>query len=203
MNDLQRTILNAALPRVVFDGWTMATLEAAAVSCGLHALDAKRAFSEGVMQAIECWTRDANVQMKDTLARDYHLDSMKIRERIATCVMVRLRQHNPHREAARRAAALLAMPWNIGLSSKLLYDTVDTMWRAAGDTATDFNFYSKRGLLAKVYLSTFVIWLNDDSENLVDTEAFLKRRIDDVMQIQKFKSKVSGWMKSESPVASH
>ncbi len=203
MNDLQRAILHAALPLVVFDGWSMKTLEAAATSCGLHPLDAKRAFPEGVMQAIECWTRDANVQMKETLTRDYHLDSMKIRERIATCVMLRLRQHNPHREAARRTAALLAMPWNAGLSAKLLYDTVDTMWRCAGDTATDFNFYSKRGLLAKVYLSTFMIWLNDDSENLADTEAFLKRRIEDVMQIQKFKAKMSGWMQRQSPVASH
>src|SRR3546814_16617611 len=57
------------------------------------------------------------------------------------------------------------------------------MWYAAGDTATDWNFYSKRALLAAVYSSTLLYWLNDRSEGFVDTWGFLDRRIGDVMRI--------------------
>ena len=75
------------------------------------------------------------------------------------------------------------------LGAKLVYRTVDAMWRAAGDTATDFNFYTKRGILAGVYGSTAMRWFNDTSEDEKPTEEFLAARIDNVMQFEKFKSK--------------
>ena len=50
------------------------------------------------------------------------------------------------------------------LGAKLMYRTVDAMWRAAGDTSTDFNFYTKRGILAGVYGSTAMRWFNDTSD---------------------------------------
>jgi len=66
---------------------------------------------------------------------------------------------------------------------------MDEMWVAAGDTATDWNHYSKRILLSNVYTTTLQVWLADESEGLAETEAFLRRRIEDVMQIEKFKAK--------------
>src|SRR3546814_13076715 len=87
------------------------------------------------------------------------------------------------REAVRRAIGYLALPQNALLSTRLLYRTVDAMWYAAGDTATDWNFYSKRALLAAVYSSTLLYWLNDRSEGFVDTWGFLDRRIGDVLRI--------------------
>lgn len=193
MNELQRKIIDAALPNVVFDGWTMATLRAGAKTAGLEALEADRAFSGGVIEALNLWTHDVNRQLEQSLARDYALEAMKIRERIATAVMVKLRMMQPQREAVRRALAIYALPWHAADGLRGLYETVDVMWRAAGDTSTDWNFYSKRALLSKVYLSTLSVWLNDDSEGLSETEAFLRRRIDDVMQIQKAKFKLKEW----------
>ena len=64
------------------------------------------------------------------------------------------------------------------------------MWRIAGDTSTDFNFYTKRGLLAGVYGSTVLYWLSDVSEDQKDTWAFLERRIADVMTIPKIQSAI-------------
>lgn len=190
MSPLQIQILNAALPLIVFDGWSVETLRKAAESVGLPAADAERAFPAGVLECLNLWNEDADRQMMEALSRDYNLASMKIRDRIATAVMVRLRAQNAHREAVRRGAAHYTLPWNAPQGTRALYRTVDAMWRAAGDTATDWNFYSKRALLAKVYLTTFYVWLNDHSDDLADTEAFLRRRIDDVMQIQKWKFKL-------------
>ena len=57
------------------------------------------------------------------------------------------------------------------------------MWQAAGDVSTDFNFYTKRGLLAGVLSATTLYWMNDGSDGQADTRAFLDRRISEVMQV--------------------
>ena len=89
--------------------------------------------------------------------------NLKIRDRIKNAVRIRLERHAGNREAARRALALLSLPFNAPLAMRLLYRTVDAMWYAAGDTSTDFNFYTKRATLAGVYSSTLLYWLNDRS----------------------------------------
>jgi len=189
MSDMQDKMLDAALHEAVFDGWTQGMLARAATSVGFTAFDVKRTFPGGVSEVLDYFAKRADAQMSDSLARDYHLPSMKIRERIATAVMVRLRAQAPHREAIRRMIGYYAMPWNAPAALKQLYATVDAIWFAAGDTSTDYNFYTKRLLLAKVYASTVTVWLEDRTPDFADTQSFLYRRIEDVMQIEKFKAK--------------
>ena len=85
----------------------------------------------------------------------------------------------------RRAASAYALPNNAVRASRRLWRTVDTIWHAAGDTGGGFGYYTKRGLLAAVYSSTLLFWLDDRSEDFEDSWAFLERRIDDVMRIGK------------------
>jgi ubiquinone biosynthesis protein COQ9 len=113
------------------------------------------------------------------------ITELKIRERIAAAVRWRLEAVAPHREAVRRTLSYLGQPQHAGLGLRCLYRTVDEMWHAAGDTATDFNFYTKRGLLAGVYTSTLLFWLDDDSEGHEASWPFLDRRIADAMRIPK------------------
>jgi ubiquinone biosynthesis protein COQ9 len=199
MDALQQEILDAALPDIAFDGWSMAVLRQAAQQIGKAPQDADRAFPGGEMQAIRLWSEALNAQLKQALEQDYNLSSMKIRERIATGVMVRLRLQQEHREAARKAMALCQLPWNLPQGLKQVYEVTDVIWRAAGDTSTDWNFYSKRGLLAKVYSSTVLVWLNDDTPDQCETEAFLYRRIEDVMKIQKVKGSFARWKEKLTP----
>lgn len=181
-------ILNAALSAAVFEGWTDRMLARSAQNAGFSAFDAKRIFPNGVMDALSHFAARTDAGMLRILTQEHTLNSMKIRERIATAVMVRLRLMLPHREAIRRAAAFYALPWHATDGLRVLYTTVDHMWAAAGDTATDYNFYTKRILLAKVYMSTLTVWL-DDTADLHETEAFLRRRIENVMQFEKLKAK--------------
>ncbi|MES2984871.1 MAG: COQ9 family protein [Pseudomonadota bacterium] len=189
MTDLQNRILDAAIPAIVFDGWTLGTLESAAASISLSAFDVKRAFPGGIAEAVAAFSARADARMLATLRADYDLPAMKIRERIATAVMVRLRQLAPQREAVRRMVAFYALPWHTADGLRALYATTDAIWREAGDTSTDYNFYTKRLMLAKVITTTLTVWLDDDSDGLADTEAFLRRRIENVMQIEKLKAK--------------
>jgi ubiquinone biosynthesis protein COQ9 len=181
--DAVRTaIIDAALPHVPFDGWTQTTLQLGAVDSGHDKVMALRVFPGGAVEAIEFWSQLADRRMLAALEqRD--LGSLKVRERIATAVRVRLERTAAHREAVRRALSLLALPLNAGKGPALLWRTVDAIWYAAGDTATDFNYYTKRGLLAGVYSATVLYWLDDRSEGFQNTWSFLDRRIADVMRV--------------------
>ena len=126
----------------------------------------------------------------ETALAQCDLPSMKVRERIRTAVKTRLAVLKPNKEAARRAAAFLTLPPHAPLAATLLYDTVDAIWRAAGDTSTDFNFYTKRAILAGVYSTTLLRWFTDQSADESATDAFLAARIENVMQFEKFKAQV-------------
>mgnify|MGYP001553733482 FL=1 len=185
---LKAAVLEAALPHAAFDGFTAAGLEAAGKEAGLVAAELARLFPQGPLSLVEFYSTSVDREMEEKLAA-MELPAMKIRHRIAEAVKTRLAILKRHKEAARRAAALLSLPMHAGLAAKLLYRTVDAMWRAAGDTATDFNFYTKRGILAGVYGSTLVRWFSDTSADEALTNEFLAARIENVMQFEKFKAK--------------
>lgn len=182
MDVLRDRILDAALPHVTFDGWSRRTLADGARSAGLDPADVDIAFPRGVRGAVEHWLRRADDRMVAALA-DADLDAMRIRDRIAFAVRTRLEQAGPHKEAVRLALGYLALPGNARIAARSLYRTVDSIWWSCGDRSTDFNFYTKRGLLAAVYSSTLLCWLDDGSDGHADSWAFLDRRVAGVMQI--------------------
>jgi ubiquinone biosynthesis protein COQ9 len=187
---LQRqAVLEAALPHVPFDGWTDATLRQAMAEAGLDPRLARRLFPRGVRDLVDFFVQDADRRMVEELARR-EFPAMKVRERIATGVRVRLEQAQRHREAVRRAAIFQASPLAGLDGARSLWRTADAIWRAAGDTATDYNWYTKRALLAGVYGSTLLYWLGDSSEGHAATWSFLDRRIADVMRIEKVKGRL-------------
>ncbi len=95
------------------------------------------------------------------------------------------------KEALRRALSILALPQNMAHAAKLGWRAADHMWRAAGDTAVDYNHYTKRTLLAGIYAATLLTFLNDESEGHADTRAFLGRRIEGVMRFEKAKARLT------------
>jgi len=185
---MREAVLAAALPHAAFDGFSDSVLEKAGTEAGVAKAELNRLFEHGALSLVEFYSIHTDAEMEKRLAA-MDLKGMKIRERIATAVKTRLALLKPHKEAARRAAAFLSLPMHAALGAKLMYHTVDCMWRAAGDTSTDFNFYTKRGILAGVYGSTAMRWFNDTSQDEKPTEEFLAARIENVMQFEKFKAK--------------
>ena len=182
-------VLAAALKHARFDGFTDKVLEHAAKEADIDVKQLGRLFPNGALSLVEIYSENMDREMEEALAAA-KLSAMKIRDRIKTAVTARIDAMRPHKEAARRAAAFLTLPPHAPLALKLLYRTVDSMWRAAGDTSTDFNFYTKRAILAGVYSSTLMRWFTDDSEDEHQTMEFLDRRIEDVMRFEKFKAQV-------------
>lgn len=182
LNDLRETLLLATLPHVAFDGWTQAALRAGAADAGLTPDDVTRAFPGGAISAIEAFNRRADRRMVEALDK-LDTSGMRTHEKIAAAIRARLDDVAPHKEAVRRALTILAFPLNAPLALRMVHCTVDAAWRAAGDRSTDFNWYTKRGLLAGVYSATVLYWLNDKSEGHADTWAFLDRRLAEVMRV--------------------
>ena len=185
---LRDALLLAMLPHVPFDGWTATALRRGAEDAGIDMAGAEKAFPGGAADMVEHFSDWSDRRMLESL-ETMGLSSMRVTERVRTAVEVRLRQAEQYREAVQRSLAFLAMPQNALLGAKLLYRTVDAIWHAAGDTATDWNFYSKRGLLAGVFSATVLYWLNDRSEGFADSLEFLDRRLRDVAGIGKAKAK--------------
>jgi ubiquinone biosynthesis protein COQ9 len=185
---LKDQVLKASLKDAAFDGFSETVLAKAGKEVGLDKAILAHLFPEGQLSLVEHFSSSIDATMEKELeAMD--LSKRKIRDRIKTAILTRLALLAPHKEAARRAAAMLTLPTHAGLGAKLMYRTVDAMWRAAGDTSTDFNFYTKRAILAGVYGSVLVRWFSDTSEDDGATKAFLDARIENVMQFEKFKAR--------------
>jgi ubiquinone biosynthesis protein COQ9 len=179
-------LLEAVLVHVPFDGWSRRSLHAGAADLGLEPSLARRLFpraGDDLLVHLERW---ADRQM---LARVGPLEGLRVRDRIAKLVRARLEVLGPHREAMRRATAARVLPSNGFAACGSLWRTVDLMWSAAGDDARDASYYTKRSLLAAVWTSTFLFWLDDRSPDFQDTWAFLDRRIDNVMQIGRLRAR--------------
>ncbi len=185
-------IIAHALPLVPFDGWTQAALRKAALEAGYRKTDVIRVFPGGAIDAVDRFLADADDAMAAQM-KGYHLETMKIRERITTAVRLRIELHAPHREALRRALALQAVPFHAWHGVQSVYRTVDAIWHSIGDASTDFNFYTKRLTLAAVYAATLRFWLDDMSAGSQQSWAFLDRRIEDVMKIEKAKAQLRKW----------
>ncbi len=179
------------LPNVPFDGWSRRTLHAAA-----EAVDIDRTHADGLLadlpqDALAAFADWADRQMLEAWAAEAAAaGELKLRERVARVVLLRLEVLDPYRDAVRRAAALLALPQNAALSARLLARTVDRIWHAAGDRSADFSYYTKRFSLAAAVAATTLYWLNDNSDDHANTAGFLDRRIDGILRSGKLVSRV-------------
>jgi ubiquinone biosynthesis protein COQ9 len=182
---IRRLLALAVGENATFDGWTPTAVDAAADAHAIPREQARLALPNGAAGLIDLYIQavDRELELRCPPER---LAPLKIRERIRLLVSTRLEIMTPAREAVRRALAILAMPQNLPLAARSGWRSADAMWRLAGDTATDFNHYTKRATLGALYTATLLAWINDEDETA--TQAFLDRRIDDVMAFEKWKA---------------
>jgi ubiquinone biosynthesis protein COQ9 len=186
---LKAAVLEKALEHAPELGFCDALLARAAKDAEMGSEMMLHLFPDGPASLVAYFSEHCDAQMEKQLA-EQDLAAMKVRERIASAVLARLNALKPHKEAARRAATFLLLPPNAALGMRLIYQTVDAMWRAVGDTSTDFNFYTKRAILGGVYSSTLLRWFNDASEDESETRVFLAARVENVMQFEKLKAQM-------------
>jgi len=178
------SIIEAALVHVPFDGWSDAALRAGASDSGCSDDDVTRLFPGGALDAIVMHSAIADRAMVEAFkVMDDRPDRVHLMVR--AMILIRLQQAAAHKEAVRRGLTILAVPGNALVSAKVLYATVDAIWRAAGQRDTDISFYTKRATLAAVYSATLLAWIADTTGDPAVIEGFLDRRLGEVAQIPK------------------
>ena len=194
LDELRLALAPGIAEAAVFDGWSNEALDMAADQLGADRDVARLAFKDdGAMGMICAWIETIDRQMAIDLPAE-NLAEMKIRERIRSLIQYRLDAVAGLEESLRRALAIMAMPQNAARALRTGWSSADVMWRLAGDTATDYNHYTKRAILASIYGATLAIFVDDESKGKGETKAFLDRRIDGVMKFEKAKAK---WLNSE------
>ena len=187
LDEIRAAMAPVLASNAAFDGWGEAARDATADALGVDRDVALLAFPGGAVEMIAAWFAHIDAAMLAKVPPE-RLATMKIREKIAALIEARLDAVAADREALRRALAILAMPQNLARAAKLGWHAADVMWRAAGDTATDYNHYTKRTILAGVYGATVTVFLDDESDRFADTRAFLARRIEGIMRFEKAKA---------------
>jgi ubiquinone biosynthesis protein COQ9 len=166
--------IEAMLPNVPFDGWTVRALRTGLAAAGMPEDEAQILFPGGAADMIAVFCDLADRRMTEAAAA---LTETKLAERVRAIIALRLTLNRPHKEAIRRAVAALALPGNARTAAAITARTVDAIWHAAGDRSADFSWYTKRALLTAVYGATLLFWLHDTSDDDVNTRAFLERRM--------------------------
>lgn len=189
LDELRIALAPHVADAAAFDGWTMEAVDNAAEVLGVAAPVARIAFPGGAMDMIAAWIEAIDAAMAEALPPE-RLGNLPVRERIRSLVQFRLDALAGRREALRRALAIMSMPQNVARTARLSWHSADVMWRLAGDVAADFNHYTKRATLATLYASTLMVFSADESDGHADTSAFLGRRIEAVMRVEKAKARL-------------
>lgn len=189
LDELRLAMAPAVAESAIFDGWNDAAVEAAASDLGVDRDVARLVYPGGAMDMIGAWIETIDAKMILAFPREV-LAQMPIRERIRGLIQYRLDAVAGLEEALRRALAIMALPQNAARSLQTGWQSADVMWRLAGDTATDYNHYTKRVILAGIYVATLAVFVGDESAGKADTRTFLNRRIDGVMRFEKAKAKL-------------
>lgn len=187
LDEIRLALAPLVADAAAFDGWTDAAVEAAADSAGIDPAVARLAFPGGAMDQIAAWVEHIDAAMIRAFPPEV-LAGMKVREKIRELVWFRLSAAIGREEAMRRALAIQSMPQNAPAAIRQGWRSADLMWRLAGDTAADYNHYTKRAILEAIYGATLAVFVGDESEGKAETRAFLDRRIDGIMKFEKAKA---------------
>ena len=191
-------LIKAMLTHVPFDGWTWEAMEQGAIDIGYEKKKTslerikifKDLFKNGSIDFIDIFSEIIDLEVKENY-NSIEAKPERVPEKIKKIIMIRLNLCQKYKEAVRSSISLSAIPLNTKISLNILYRTCNSIWRIVGDKSTDFSFYTRRISLAAVYTSTLLFWLNDKSNNNIQTEFFLDRRLKDISKISSLKRPLS------------
>ena len=188
-------ILNNFLKICPFDGWNIISLKQAAQDSKIDENYISLIFDNGINDMTNFFNKYYDDMMEKEI-KGLNLQEMKIRDKIKNSVKIRLKLYKNHKSSIKRLIEFYSNPKNTNLAIANCYKTVDTIWYAIGDQSTDFNFYSKRIILLKIYIRTILKFVQDDSDDHLKTYNFLDNQIEEVMTINKIKIKVKNCINS-------
>ena len=180
MKSKQEKIANQFIKDVPKFGWSRDTLLGSAKKLKVTTSILAKEFP-GFEADILKFIISQNNQKVEKLYQSFNHDRLRMRDRVKTLLELKFETNQYLKDTLPEILKNLLRPGNIIGSLKLLNQNSDFIWKLAGDTSNDFSYYSKRGLLSIVYLSTLIYWLNDSSYKMIGTKSFISRAVDNVV----------------------
>ncbi|MES2860521.1 MAG: COQ9 family protein [Pseudomonadota bacterium] len=179
---MEHSVLDAAVRLSPSLGWNGRMVRAACAANGLGEGDQELLLPNGARDLAALLSRRHDARALETLGE---AGTMKMRERIAAAVSARMEAGAADLEATKKCAGFLALPTNADLGLSLAWESADQLWHWAGDTATDWNHYSKRTILSGILIPALTMRWFEGRER---AEAFVAARIENVMAFEKWKA---------------
>ncbi len=183
-------LLDIFLKNASFNGWNNQTLEKSAQQCGFNKGYLSLLFPNQIKDLTSFFYNKKNDELISLYKEKSNLITAKTTERIIYLIELKFSLYNPIREAIRSLFSYNILPQNLFSAQKALWNICDLIWFLANDKSTDFNYYTKRGLLAYVYSTTMLFWLDDTSPNFEQTKLFIRKQINKVLKVGKTKSEI-------------
>ncbi|ADE30155.1 COQ9 family protein [Rickettsia prowazekii] len=168
--------VQSLLELLPFNEWNNNLLEEAEEKCSFEKGYALIIFPDGLSEIIEFFEDYLDKIMLENLKTIE--EPKKIREKISLAVKIRVKTLIPIIHS--KNASYFALNPIQGI--KVAVRSCDAIWRYAGDKSLDFNYYTKRGLLLSVYISSILFYIQDESEHYIETDQFIETSIKNIVK---------------------
>lgn len=189
LKQLRFDILNLAKKHVIYNGWNDQITELIANEKKYKISKIIGLFPEGYKSILELYLYNADNEMVKK-CNNINLIRMRTPERIKKIILLRLKINEKEKKLIKKTLFALMLPQHSKIATSSLYNTINQIWYLAGDNSTDFNFYTKRIILASVYCRTVFYWLGSN-KNLYKTEKYLDKQLKKVIKIPNIKEKLN------------
>ena len=145
-------------------------------------------FPDGYNDIIKFALDQLNVELEN-YCKNLDLIRLPLHKRIRKIILSKVLIMNKEKNFYKKLFLSLLLPKRSFSISKQLYKSIDQIWYIAGDTSTDFNFYTKRLILSGIYSRVILFFFNNN--NQISLEKILDTDLQRVAKIPQLKSKIN------------
>ena len=186
-NNKIKSIILQKLKKIVSDeGWSEKVLKQL-LQNGVEKSDLVTYFQYDYKELLKYSLEELNNSLEKEINK-INIINYSLNKRIKKILMLRFNILNNDKEFYKKTFYHLLIPSNNKIMKSSLYKSVDTMWYLAGDNSTDFNFYTKRLILAVIYVNALFVLFN---KNFDEVESNIDRNLKKISIIPKIKDRIS------------
>ena len=194
-NNKIKSIILQKLKKIVSDeGWSDKVLKQL-LQNGVEKSDLVTYFQYDYKELLKYSLEELNKSLEKEINK-INIINYSLNKRIKKILMLRFNILNNDKEFYKKTFYHLLIPSNNKIMKSSLYKSVDTMWYLAGDNSTDFNFYTKRLILAVIYVNALFVLFN---KNFDEVESNIDRNLKKISKIPKIKDRIS-FIKDNIPI---
>ncbi|MFQ3307330.1 MAG: ubiquinone biosynthesis protein COQ9 [Candidatus Midichloriaceae bacterium] len=182
---LRHKVLLSVLEILPYEQFDSNIISKGCINIGIEKEYDNLLFPNGRMQLLDLFRDHIDSLMLEELNKILP-DINSVTARIYEAIKIRIKLLDEYKISMSKISTFFALPWNHVKLYPHIWHTMHIIWKIAGkDKSTDFNYYSKRGLLTAAYLSTIMYWLSDESDDNQDTYDFLQRSLNGIVNVGK------------------